>query len=166
MTGPNGLVDGPDMLSVLEAKDDAATANWGDDWRMPTQQDWLDLLNETTKTWDEVNGVRGLRLTGQNGNSIFLPAAGVYGGSMHSFYSNCGNLPHGEYWSNEIDSIKPYQAYILYFEDPDYPGGGGTLPNGVVGGQIQFNNSGSINVIEFIRNQGRPVRAVYVGDKK
>ena len=170
VTGPNGVVEGPDGVNSIYVPtyddsnlpiDDAAYANWGEDWRIPTAQEWRDLLNETTKTREVVNGVGGVRFTGPNGNSIFLPFAGVYGGPMHSFYYGCGNQPHGEYWSNEIDTIKPYQAYILYFDDKDHVQDPGTIPNGVVGGQIEFNNSGHIDVIEFIRNQGRPVRAVY-----
>ena len=174
VTGPNGVVDGPDGVTSIYvigyddsnlAIDDAAYANWGDEWRIPTAQEWRDLLNETTKTREVVNGVGGVRFTGPNGNSIFLPFAGVYGGPMHSFYYGCGNQPHGEYWSNEIDTI-PYRAYILYFDDKDHTQDPGTFPNGVVGSNIVFHNSGGDNVIEFIRNQGRPVRAVYVGDKK
>ena len=175
VTGPNGVVEGPDGVSSIyvigydESNlpiDDAAYANWGDEWRIPTKKEWEDLLNETTQTREVVNGVGGVRFTGQNGNSIFLPFAGVYGGPMHSFYFGCGNQPHGEYWSNEIDTIRPYRAYILYFDDKDHPQDPGTFPNGVVGSEIVFHNTGSDNVIEFIRNQGRPVRAVYVGDKK
>ena len=173
VTGPNGVVEGPDGVNSIYVPtyddsnlpiDDAAYVNWGKDWRIPTAQEWRDLLNETTKTREVVNGVGGVRFTGQNGNSIFLPFAGVYGGPMHSFYYGCGNQPHGEYWSNEIDTIRPYQAYILYFDDKDHAQDPGTFPNGVVGGQIVFHNSGGDDVIEFIRNQGRPVRAVYDPD--
>ena len=152
-------------------EDDAAYVNWGKDWRIPTAEEWRDLLNETTQSWDVVNGVGGVRFTGKinehgdfTNKSIFLPAAGVYGGPMHSFYYNCGNLPNGEYWSNEINPAKPYQAYILYFDDPTYPGGAGTISNGVVASEITFpsllDTLGHPTVVEFIRNQGRPVRAV------
>ena len=174
VTGPNGVVEGPDGVNSIYVPtyddsnlpiDDAAYVNWGEDWRIPTAQEWRDLLNETTKTREVVNGVGGVRFTGTaegyTDKSIFLPFAGVYGGPMHSFYYGCGNQPHGEYWSNEIDTLRPYQAYILYFDDKDHVQDPGTFPNGVVGGQIEFNNSGHIDVIEFIRNQGRPVRAVY-----
>ena len=170
VTGPNGVVEGPDGVTSIyiigydESNlpiDDAAYANWGDEWRIPTAQEWRDLLEETTKTREVVNGVGGVRFTGPNGNSIFLPFAGVYGGDMHSFYYGCGNQPHGEYWSNEIDSDKPYQAKILYFDDKDHTQDPGTFPDGVVGGEIVFHNTGGDDVIEFIRNQGRPVRAVY-----
>ena len=149
-------------------EDDAAYVNWGKDWRIPTAEEWGDLLNETTQSWDVVNGVGGMRFTGTKegytDKSIFLPAAGVYGGPMHSFYYNCGNLPLGEYWSNEINPAKPYQAYILYFDDPTYPGGAGTISDGVVASEITFpsilDSLGHPTVVEFIRNQGRPVRAV------
>ena len=177
VTGPNGVVEGPDGVTSIYAIghstsnlaiDDAAYVNWGEDWRIPTAQEWRDLINETTQTREVVNGVGGVRFTGTaegyTDKSIFLPFAGVYGGPMHSFYYGCGNQPHGEYWSNEIDPDKPYQAYILYFDDKDHAQDPGTFPNGVVGGEIVFHNSGGDDVIEFIRNQGRPVRAVYDPD--
>ena len=162
VTGPNGeVVMGPDGITTLESVDDAALANWGGDWRMPTKQEWTDLVNETTKSWDVVNGIGGIRFTGPNGNSIFLPAAGVCYGADHSFYYNCGNLPHGEYWSNEIDPDKPYQANILFFDDPTFTGDTAYFPYGIVASEIEFISQYGVDVVEFIRYQGRPVRAVY-----
>ena len=170
VTGPNGeVVGGPDMLTILDTdfnNDDVAVAKWGNGWHIPTREEWNTLIDETTQTREVVNGVGGVRFTGQNGNSIFLPFAGVYGGPMHSFYFGCGNQPHGEYWSNEINSDTTYQAYILYFDDKDHTQDPGTFPNGVVASQIVFHNTGGDDVIEFIRNQGRPVRAVRSGDLK
>ena len=170
VTGPNGeMVDGPDGVTILDTEfnnDDVAVAEWGNGWHVPTREEWNTLIDETTQTREVVNGVGGVRFTGQNGNSIFLPFAGVYGGPMHSFYFGCGNQPHGEYWSNEIDEDYPYRAYILYFDDKDHTQDPGTYPNGVVGSNIVFHNTGGDDVIEFIRNQGRPVRAVRVADKK
>ena len=147
------------------ADDDAAYVNWGKDWRIPTKQEWEELLNTSenlTRTWAVVNGVGGLKITSTtNGNSMFLPAAGVYGGPMHSFYYNCGNQPHGEYWSNEIDPAKPYQAYIFFF-DGTYSGGQAFFPTGKVASELEYHHSNdSTDVVYFIRNQGRPVRAVY-----
>ena len=151
------------------AQDDAAYVNWGKDWRIPTAEEWGDLLNETTQSWDVVNGVGGVRFTGKiqswgdyTNKSIFLPAAGVYGGPMHSFYFGCGNLPHGEYWSNEIDSNYPYRAYILFFDDPSFSGGGGSMDHLGVKAEAWYsiNPNDPPSHVEFIRNQGRPVRAV------
>lgn len=74
---------------------DAATANWGDDWRMPTLEEMFELTQECTWTWTEVNGVSGYKVTSKtNGNHIFLPASG--------FRVNGDLLDHnlyGYYWT-------------------------------------------------------------------
>lgn len=77
---------------------DAATANWGGDWRMPTWAEQKELLNNCTWEWTTLNGVYGRRVTGPNGNSIFLPAAGYrYGSSSYYVGSD------GGYWSSTPD---------------------------------------------------------------
>ena len=56
---------------------DAATANWGDDWRMPTLEEMFELTQNCTWTWTEVNGVAGYKVASKtNDNYIFLPASG------------------------------------------------------------------------------------------
>ena len=86
-----------DILTTLEPSDDAATANWGDGWRMPTQPEFQELLHNTTRIWTTQNGVNGRLFTAANGNSIFLPAAG---------YRNESSLVDagsgGIYWSNSL----------------------------------------------------------------
>ena len=57
---------------------DVAHVKWGDAWRMPTGAEFDELWNNCSHDWTNVNGVNGMRLTGSNGNSIFLPAAGTY----------------------------------------------------------------------------------------
>ncbi|MBO4574907.1 MAG: hypothetical protein J5708_06260 [Bacteroidales bacterium] len=179
VTGPNGeVVGGPDGVTMLDTEfnnDDVAVAKWGNGWHIPTREEWRTLINETTQTRDVVNGIGGVRFTGKaegyTDKSIFLPFAGVYGGPMHSFYFGCGNLPHGEYWSNEIDSDYPYRAYILFFDDPDYSGNGGSMDHLELASEkeyIAYDTLGNphVSVVEFIRNQGRPVRAVRAGDDK
>lgn len=89
--GYNGFTDD---LTVLLPSDDAATVNWGSNWRMPTREEWNELLNRTTHTTTTLNGVNGWLFTASNGNSIFLPATGensdkVYGlGSYASYWSS------------------------------------------------------------------------------
>ena len=74
---------------------DAATAILGDGWRMPTQNEMKELINSCTWVWTTLNDVNGCRVTGPNGNSIFLPAAGYYAGKQSwSVGSN------GYYWSS------------------------------------------------------------------
>ena len=70
--GLNGFTD---ALTELELSDDAARANWGGSWRMPTDADFQELINNTTAEWVENyngTGVKGYRFTSINGNHIFL----------------------------------------------------------------------------------------------
>lgn len=55
---------------------DAATVNLGSDWRMPTKDEFQELLDKCTWEWTQINGINGYKVTGTNGNSIFIPAAG------------------------------------------------------------------------------------------
>ena len=92
--GNNGFTD---TLTTLEANDDAATANWGSAWRMPTKEEFEELNNNCTKTWTTQNGVNGALFTGSNGKSVFLPAAGYYRGNE---LLTAGSLVH--YWSSSL----------------------------------------------------------------
>ncbi|MBO7652183.1 MAG: InlB B-repeat-containing protein [Bacteroidales bacterium] len=104
-----------DALTTLEASDDAATANWGSVWRMPTQTELNELKNSCTVTWVTYNGVNGRLFTGPNGNSIFLPAAG---GRVVSELYNAGS--YGNYWSSSFSTDLPYRAWHLYFYSDYY----------------------------------------------
>ena len=90
-----------DGLTTLLPEDDAATANWGDGWRMPTRVECQELLNNTTWSSVQQNGVDGLLITGPNGNSIFLPWAGRYDGSN---LQNAGRM--GYFWMNVLNAPK------------------------------------------------------------
>ena len=67
-----------DGKSILDMVDDAAHVNWGGDWRMPTKEELDELCDKCNWEWIMLNGVNGCKVTGPNGNSIFLPAAGLY----------------------------------------------------------------------------------------
>ena len=56
---------------------DAATMNLGGNWRMPTKEEFDELIEQTEQKWTKQNGVRGMEVTGPNGNSIFLPVSGL-----------------------------------------------------------------------------------------
>lgn len=62
---------------------DAAAVNWGGEWRMPTKAEVSELIYRCTWLATTQNGVKGYRVTGPNGNYIFLPKAGYCSG-----YSN------------------------------------------------------------------------------
>ena len=101
-----------DNKTVLELADDAARANWGGAWRMPTKAEMQELINKCTWTWtSDYNGtgVAGRIGTSKtNGNSIFLPAAG---------YRRDGDLyvsgDSGYYWSSSLGEAD-YSNYAWY----------------------------------------------------
>ena len=91
-----GTVD--DMI-FLYYKDDAANMNWGSSWRMPAVFEIEELINNCSWEWTTLNGVNGQKVTGPNGNSIFLPAAGLRWGDNLNYAGN-----YGQYWSSTLGS--------------------------------------------------------------
>ncbi|MBR5824233.1 MAG: DUF1566 domain-containing protein [Paludibacteraceae bacterium] len=100
-----------DNKTVLDPEDDAATVNWGGAWRMPTRAEQDELRKKCTWTWTTQNGVSGYKVTGPNGNSIFLPAAGyMYEGTLK--YAGGS----GHYWSSSLAACGPSYAYLVCFD--------------------------------------------------
>ena len=104
--GYNGFTD---TKTVLDPEDDAARANWGGTWRMPTDAEWTELRQNCTWTLTTQNGVNGRLVTASNGNSIFLPAAGY---RTDTGLWNVGSL--GFYWSSSLGTGDPYFALAVY----------------------------------------------------
>ena len=95
---------------------DAARANWGGDWRMPTESEMEDLIYKCTWTWTTQNGVKGYKVTSKvNSNSIFLPAAGYRDGSSLNDAGGDGN-----YCSSTPYESNGYYAYGLYFNSSNH----------------------------------------------
>lgn len=120
-----------DWAKRLLPSDDAATANMGDGARMPTKEEWDELLNYCESEWTLYKGKRGKLFTGPNGSSLFLPAAGYRDGSE---LSSAGT--GGYYWSASLYESRPYYAWSMHF------------------------NSGNQNVDNGGRSCGQSVRAV------
>lgn len=124
----NGFTDN---LTILQPGDDAATANWGSGARMPTKQEWEELVDYCSSVWTTLNGVNGRLFTGPNGNTLFLPDAGYrWLDGLHDAGS------YGYYWSSSLDTDIPFNAW--YFD---------------IG-------SGGVGVFSDSRFRGRSVRAV------
>ena len=86
-------ISGAPVYSIIsDANHDAATANWGNDWRMPTKEEAQELIDKCT--WDFTG--TGYKVTGPNGNSIFLPAAGYRYGDNWVGNGNAGYYATGE----------------------------------------------------------------------
>ena len=95
---------------------DVTRQKWGGSWRMPTKTEFYELTSKCTWTWYQYKGVKGYKVTGLNGNSIFLPAAGYRSGT--SLDDDGG---YGLYWSASLneDGYGDH-AWGLYFGDGDY----------------------------------------------
>jgi len=104
-----------DNPTTLPSSADAATANWGSGWRMPTYDELNELRTNCTVTWTTQSGVNGRLFTGPNGNSIFLPAAGYRLGSELD-----GAGSRGYYWSSSLITDSTNYARRLYFASDDY----------------------------------------------
>ena len=107
-----------DGIEQLALCDDAANAQWGKGWRMPTIEEFIELIENCTMEWKKVNGVKGRLFTSKvNGNSIFLPPVGMckveWGESVP--YSESGDC--GYYWSSSSDKNDITHAHLLYFGD-------------------------------------------------
>ena len=109
-----GIVDNKTQLDI---SDDAASANWGGDWRMPTAAEWEELRRECTWTWSNI----GYKVTSDiNGKSIFLPAAGTMDESTHSNQS-----AYGWYRSSSLDTYDPrYNNGMVFMYLIGYGGSG------------------------------------------
>ena len=109
-----GLGAYTDRKKVLEPADDAATTHWGKAWRMPTHKEMEELCSKCTWTWTSENGVNGYKVEAKNGNSIFLPAAGSFGGTQVHFEGAAGF-----YWCSNLSQENPRYAYSLGFNQEE-----------------------------------------------
>lgn len=102
-----------DGLTTLQSEDDAAHANMGEDWRMPTKEEYQELIDNTTSEWvTDYNstGVSGRLFTAENGNTLFLPAARIA-------FENSIIMESGQYWTSSLyqdDSSVSSVSYYLY----------------------------------------------------
>ena len=101
-----------DGLTTLEDVDDAAVANWGGSWRMPTTAEFQALGAAVNTAWTQVNNVYGILCTDKTDSSktLFFPAAGIcFNGSVKNVGSS------GRYWSSSLYTNLRQSAYGLYF---------------------------------------------------
>lgn len=116
---------------------DLATVKWGDKWRIPTIEELKELWERCT--WESnviIDGVKGVRGTGPNGNQIFIPCAGTRQGSVYLDKDRVASI-----WSGNVGSDSTYG-----YEDLDLYYSGTILING--------------NCCYF----GQSIRPVYVGE--
>jgi uncharacterized protein (TIGR02145 family) len=117
-----------DGKTVLDSEDDAVTAAWGGNWRMPTKEEFQALVNATTNQWTTIDGVNGRLFTDKTDSSktLFFPAAGGCGGGD---VWNVGS--YGYYWSRSlITNDVSYAWYLNFYDGSVSPDGNGNRYRG------------------------------------
>ena len=100
---------------------DAATANWGGSWRMPTRAECEELVHNCTWEWTSLNGVFGFKVTSNvNGNSIFLPTSGYRNGG--TLYDDDAGYDGGACWISTPDdeNDNTQRARTLHIDNGHY----------------------------------------------
>ena len=104
-----------DGITVLDEEDDAAHRLLGGEWRMPSWAEMNELRTQCTWEWTTQDGINGQKVTGPNGNSIFLPAAGDrYGLNLGYFGGD------GLYWSSTCHRSYRYAIGLDFDKDGVY----------------------------------------------
>lgn len=130
----NSQYGNADYKTTLDPEDDAAIVHLGGDWRMPTIEEWMELKQNCTWKKIIINGITGCQVTAKNGNSIFLPRAGLrmsnilYAADSVGYYASSNHLPE---FSHE-----DYASYMLMYDS-------------------------SISKSSAVRYYGLPIRPVY-----
>ena len=109
-----GGIGTPDNKLKLELEDDAANANLGAEWYMPSKEQFKELLSHTTNSWvtdyDKIKGLNGILFTSKtNDNTLFFPAAGL---CSSSYVNNIGSNVY--VWSSSLFSGDPSSAIYFY----------------------------------------------------
>lgn len=99
-----------DNLSCLLPADDVAQVLWGGTWQIPTGEQADELKSNCT--WTRDNALGGYKVTGPNGNSIFMPMAGYMKGSTLVLHGNTGY-----YWTSTLDYETPHNAICILVDN-------------------------------------------------
>lgn len=109
-----GIVDNK---TILEPEDDVAQVKWGGGWRMPTKDEFKELIDSCT--WTEItwNGIKGIKVTsnvpGYTERSLFLPYAGYYNGTELEEVGSCFR-----FWSSSLaDGLSTSAAFLINIGD-------------------------------------------------
>ena len=108
-----------DNKTVLDPEDDVAQVKWGGSWRMPTKEEYDELIDNCIWTFTTMNEVTGYLVTskkpGYTERSIFMPASGYYADdTIYADGLDCN------YWSSSLHEIEPNRSWLFYYETDGY----------------------------------------------
>ncbi len=104
-----------DETGTLTKNHDVAHVIWGEGWRIPTIEEWSELIDGCNWNFAAFNGVNGYLVTGPNKNMIFLPAAAFM---QNKTIDNVGDF--GDYWSSSVVDELTGNAYSLGYSSKSY----------------------------------------------
>lgn len=115
----------PNLSNISGTEYDAAYTTSGGKWRMPTYNDFIELINYCTWEYTQVNSINGYKVIGANGNSIFLPFVGGKEDNYNVGYSEYGYSGQGFYASgtafpSEYGYGNKYNWYLYMDTDPRF----------------------------------------------
>ena len=94
-------------------RSDIVSYHWGSNWRIPTKDEYQELINECEWSWTSMNGVNGYIIKGKNGNTVFLPAAGLRTDAFG--ISNKSSLHYWTMTKVETDRFTPTNYLYMLF---------------------------------------------------
>ena len=104
--------------NILSPSDDAATFHWGEDWHMPTNEDFEELMSSCRWEWTSHYFQKGYKITGPNGNSIFLPTTG--NGSRAKTLTKYGYYRTSSAIFINDDVLRRWTAFTFLFSEDSY----------------------------------------------
>ena len=151
--GYNGFTD---TLTILQSIDDAATANWGDEWCMPTREQWKELYDNTSSIWTTLNDIDGRLFIASNGNSLFFPASFMVEAKdndrMGMYWSRtCSDRPdngmyvclvEGQLSDTVTGMLRSFGCSVRPVRKTDTPTPPGNVPEGAINGLFTINENG------------------------
>jgi len=128
----DSLYDNADYKTTLDPEDDAAIVRLGGNWRMPAKEEWMELKQKCTWERITINGITGYQVTGKNGNSIFLPRAGLrimkkpHAADSVGYYASSSHVSKYKkenffYFMRMCDSIITISSGLRYYGYPIRP---------------------------------------------
>ena len=144
----------------LDPEDDAARANWGGKWRMPTKEEFAELYQNCEWTEDTVNGVAGYRVTskvpGYTSKSIFLPfTPGVKEGTLDYY------MERGTYMTSDLSSTNTHFCAALLISHYEF--GPGSFEIDLGNARIETWSDGDITKwVKICISQVNRVRGAFI----